>query len=96
MAYRDDPRVHDQVSARLAVAMLDAGEWALEHASELSIPTLLLHGEADSITSVDATIAFARSAGDIATLHTFPGLFHELHWERERQDTLQVIVDWLG
>lgn len=94
-AYQADPLVHDQVSARLAVAMLEAGEWALEHAAKLSVPTLLLHGSADAITSVDATFAFAQRAGDRSKLHTFPGLFHELHWEREG-DALQVIVDWLG
>ena len=94
-AYKADPLVHDLVSARLAVAMLDAGEWALEHAAELTVPTLLMHGMADPITSAQATIDFAQRAGRSCTLHTFPGLYHELHWELERDEAFEVVLDWL-
>jgi alpha-beta hydrolase superfamily lysophospholipase len=94
-AYKADPLVHDFVSTRLAVAMLDAGQWALDHAAKLTFPTLLMHGTADPITSVDATIEFAQRAGDTCTLRTFPGLYHELHWERERVEVTNVVLAWL-
>ena len=95
-AYKTDPLVHDLVSARLAVAMLDAGQWALDHASELHLPLLLMHGTADPITAIDATIEFAQRACDTCTLHTFPGLYHELHWERERAEVTKVVVGWIN
>ncbi|MBI2479514.1 MAG: lysophospholipase [Planctomycetia bacterium] len=94
-AYKTDPFVHNLVSARLAVAMLDAGEWALDHAAELTVPTLLMHGTSDPITSVAATIDFAQRAGDACVLHTFPGLYHELHWERERETVFNTVLEWL-
>ncbi|MDA1050647.1 MAG: lysophospholipase [Planctomycetota bacterium] len=94
--YKADPLVHDLVSARLAVAMLDAGQWALDHADKLAVPTLLMHGTSDPITSVNATINFAQRAGPSCTLRTFPGLYHELHWERERDEAFEVILDWLN
>ena len=94
-AYQDDPLVHDLVSARLAVAMLDAGQWALEHAGELTTPTLLMHGLSDPITSAQAILDFARRAGRSCTLRTFPDLYHELHWELERDEAFEVVRDWL-
>ncbi|MEO8165561.1 MAG: lysophospholipase, partial [Betaproteobacteria bacterium] len=94
-AHKADPLVHHMVSARLAVAMLDAGRWALEHAAELAIPTLLMHGTADSITAAQASIDFARRASRTCTLKTFPGLYHELHFERERDEAFEVVLNWL-
>jgi acylglycerol lipase len=44
-AYVDDPLVHDRISARLAIDMLHAGRWALEHAAKFPrrLPLLLMH-----------------------------------------------------
>jgi len=95
-AYQADPLVHDLVSARFAVAMIDAGAWALEHAADLSVPALLMHGLADAITSAAATIKFSRRAGNACTLHTFADLYHELHWEPEREAVFKTAFDWLN
>ena len=94
-AYKADPLVHAWVSARWAVAMLDAGQWALEHAAQLAVPALLLHGTSDPITYPQGTIDFAQRAAHACTLHTFAGLYHELHWEQERNQVFEVILDWL-
>lgn len=93
-AYKADPLVHDLVSARFAVAMLDAGQWAIENAGKLAVQTLLMHGMADPITSPQATIGFAERAGSLCTLKTFPGLYHELHWESERDRAFESILHW--
>lgn len=95
-AYKSDPLVHDLVSARLAVAMLDAGEWAVEHASALKTPTLLMHGTSDPITFADTSIEFAEGAGEICKLALFSGLYHELHREQESDRAFQTILEWLG
>ena len=58
-AYKSDPLVHNKISVRLAVEMLQAGEWALAHAAEFPLPLLLVHGSADEITSAAATQEFA-------------------------------------
>ena len=94
-AYKSDPLVHDFVSARLAVQMLDAGRWALAHATEIVVPMLLMHGTADPITSCDATCKFADGARENCTLKTWPGLLHELHWEREREEVVKCIIEWM-
>jgi len=94
-AYRADPLIHDWVSARLAVPMLAAGRWALAHAQELRLATLLLHGTADAVTSCEASGEFARRAGENCTLRAWPGLFHELHWEYERNEVLGCVLAWM-
>ncbi|MBC8354803.1 MAG: lysophospholipase [Planctomycetes bacterium] len=94
-AYKADALVHDQVSARIAVAMLDAGQWAIDHADQLSTPTLLMHGTSDPITSSDATVEFAERASECCTLEIFSDLYHELHWERESDEVFEVVLNWL-
>ena len=94
-AYRQDPLVHDRVSAVLGRTMLDAGKWALVHAPQLSVPVLLMHGGADRITSAAASRTFAERAGDLCTLKIWDGLYHELHFEVGSEEVLNAIHDWL-
>lgn len=90
-----DPLIHRRASARLATAMLDAGQWALDNAHQLALPTLLIHGSADPLTSPDASAEFARKAGDKCAFRVWEGLCHELHWETERDAVIHCIIDWL-
>src|SRR5690606_26190400 len=46
-AYIDDPLVHDRISARLARAVLEAGDVARAAAATWTLPTLLLYAGAD-------------------------------------------------
>jgi len=94
-AYGSDPLVHDRISARLALDMLQAGEWALAHAAEFPLPLLLVHGTADRLTSPRATQEFAaRTSGDV-TLKLWEGFYHETHNEPEKAQVLAFMIDWL-
>ncbi len=93
-AYNNDPLIHRRVSARLVAQAFDAGEWAFRHASEFPIPTLCLHGGADSITSSVATAEFSAAAPD-STFLLFPELVHEPHNEPEWEDVVTKIRDWV-
>jgi len=95
-AYADDPLVHDRVSARLGIDMLDEGEWALAHASEFFLPLLLMHGGADAICSAEATRHFAAAVTGDCTLKIWDALLHEIHNEPEQQQVFDAIVEWLG
>ena len=95
-AYLADPCVKGKITPRLLVAVIDAGRWALGHAAGLQVPLLLLHGDADPITSHGASQRFARAAGPLVTFRGWPGGFHELHNEPDQAEVLKVIVDWLG
>lgn len=95
-AYIQDPLVHNRVSARLAMDMLTAGEWALEHAAEFPLPLLLMHGADDPICSAQASREFAARVPGDCTFRLWDGLYHEMHNEPEQQQVFDMMVEWLG
>jgi alpha-beta hydrolase superfamily lysophospholipase len=94
-AYVNDPLVHDRISARFFVDTLDAGYWALAHASELSTPLLLMHGSDDRLTSAKASQEFAARAGSFCNLKIWDGLYHEIHNEPEQGQVFDYLRIWL-
>jgi len=94
-AYVNDPLVHDKISARLFVDMVEKGLWALGHAAENLLPLLLMHGGADRIISSEASEQFAASAGDKVTLHIWNGLYHEIHNEPEQDEVFAFMIEWM-
>jgi len=93
--YDNDPLGHDKISARLFVGMYEAGLWALDHATELALPLLLMHGGADPITSAEASRQFADKAGSHVTLRIWDGMYHEIHNEFEQAEVFKFMIEWL-
>lgn len=87
--------VHDRISARMFISTFQAGQWALEHASEFSLPLLLMQGGADKITSVEASREFANQITENCTLKIWDGLYHEIHNEPEKEEVFKFLIDWL-
>lgn len=94
-AYVHDSLVHDRLSARLGIDMLSAGEWLLEHARELTLPLLLMHGSADALCSSEANRHFAETATGDPTYRSWDGLYHEIHNEPEQQQVFDTMIAWL-
>jgi alpha-beta hydrolase superfamily lysophospholipase len=96
-AYVSDPLVHHgKVTARLIAEMMAAMKEALAHASEVTLPLLVMHGEDDVLTSPAGSREFhARAASDDKTLKIYPGLYHEIFNEPEKDVVLAELTDWL-
>ena len=94
-AYIEDPLVHDRISAGLFLAAYQAGLWALENASRLQVPLLLMHGTADRLTSPEASAAFCARVGPLCTLRLWEGLYHEVHNEPQKAEVLATLRNWL-
>ena len=101
-AYQTDPLVHDRLSARLGIDLLRSGEWALAHASEFTLPLLLMHGSEDRIVLADASRQFAermerqgQQLSGHCTFKLWEGLYHEIHNEPEKEQVLRFIVSWM-
>jgi alpha-beta hydrolase superfamily lysophospholipase len=94
-AYRNDPLVHDLLSAGLFISIQDSGLWALEHAAEFPLPLLMMQGSADPISSARANQEFVEKVGDKATFKMWNGLFHEIHNEPEQDKVIKMMIDWL-
>ncbi len=95
-AYENDPLVHSKISARLFVSIYESGLWALEHAAEVPLPLLLMHGTADRLAAAEASKEFAAKAGSKVTLKIWDGWFHEIHNEPDKAEVFKVMLDWLG
>ena len=94
-AYENDPLVHDRISARMFISIYQAGQWALEHASEFSLPLLLMHGGDDNLISVKASHEFAGKIKENCTLKIWDGLYHEIHNEPDKEEVFKFLIDWL-
>jgi alpha-beta hydrolase superfamily lysophospholipase len=94
-AYAADPLVHDRVSARLGIGLIDVGNWLLDHAAEWSLPLLVFAGNADRLTSSEASREFAAKVRGDFTLKIWDGLYHETHNEPEQSDVIGLMVRWI-
>jgi alpha-beta hydrolase superfamily lysophospholipase len=94
-AYKQDPLVHDQISARLFSAIHESGLWALDHAAEFPVPLLLMHGTADRLTSVEASREFAARGGKNVTARFWDGWYHELQNEPGKARVFAVMLKWM-
>lgn len=94
-AYREDPLVHDRISIRMYMEITRAGQWAIKHAGEFNIPLLLMHGNADPITSSEASEDFAEAAHPCTTLMLWKGGFHEICNDLQKEDAIAYLIGWL-
>ena len=62
----------------------------------LRVPLLVLHGGSDRLAAPSGSRSlFERAASADKTLKIYPGLFHEIFNEPERETVFADIVDWL-
>lgn len=94
-AYERDRYVHDRISASFFINLYQAGLYALQHANELKVPALIMHGGDDKITSAPASEEFARKASIVSQYRKWDGLYHEIHNEPEKEEVLQHVADWI-
>jgi alpha-beta hydrolase superfamily lysophospholipase len=95
-AYTRDRLVHDRITASFFVNLYQAGLYALQHANELKVPALLMHGGSDKITSAQASEEFAKKASLVTQFHLWDGMYHEIHNEPEREVVLTKVFDWIS
>lgn len=92
----DPDLVHHRISARLFFAIEQAGAAALADAAGLRAPVLLLHGGADSVTSMEATREFHERAGAAdKTFALYPDARHETHNDLCRDQVLRDVATWI-
>ncbi len=95
-SYDADKLIHGKVSLSTFMNIKNSGEWAIQNASKLQIPLLLMHSDTDPITSFTASEEFYQNANSFLTFLTFKGLFHELHNEPgEKEMIVAKAVDWV-
>jgi alpha-beta hydrolase superfamily lysophospholipase len=94
-AYRNDPYVHDRVSAGIGFSLLEAGFFLDSYGGAFHRPLLLTHGTKDALTDHKATEALAGRLKGEVTLKLWEGLFHETHFEPEKEQVLEYLTGWI-
>jgi acylglycerol lipase len=92
-----DPLVFQEGGpARTASELLSALRTLSERMDELSVPVLVLHGTADTVTDPEGSKALAtRARSADKTLKLYDGLFHDLLHEPEKVRVLEDVSQWL-
>jgi alpha-beta hydrolase superfamily lysophospholipase len=95
--YRDDPLVHSgKISARLVVELFGAIADLAERRGSLNLPVLVMHGEADVMTPAGGSQRFFDAVSSAEkTLRLYPGLYHEIFNEPEKDQVIGELCDWL-
>lgn len=95
-AYRQDPLVHDWITARFNAETFARGEGLIARAGELRVPFLMLQGGSDPIVDPSGTTRFfERAQAPGRALRVYPSLYHEIFNEPEQAQVFADIEDWL-
>lgn len=94
--YLGDPLVYTgKISARQAVEMFDAMKRVERGASKIALPILLMHGSDDSLTTPEGSKLLCDwVCSTDKQLKIYPGLYHEIFNEPEREQVLQDMLEW--
>src|SRR5512145_3170684 len=94
--YKSDPLVHHSILPRLFFQIEHYGILASQSIYKINIPLLVMHGDADPITSFRQTGGFVRNADSRTIFKEWPGGYHELHNEPNEPEVFNYLLNWLN
>lgn len=93
--YKNDPLVHNRITLRMGLSVIDAGKYAVKQAKEISVPSLLLLGTDDRIVDLEVNREFSANLISQHETIEYSKLYHELHNEPESAVVLKDIQQWM-
>jgi alpha-beta hydrolase superfamily lysophospholipase len=95
-AYKKDPLVHNLITAETGMGLLEWGKEVIANADKVTTTLMLIHGDADKLTSYKGTEAFAAKAINCEySINIVEGGYHELHNDPEKQELFDYLLEWL-
>jgi alpha-beta hydrolase superfamily lysophospholipase len=95
-AYEADPLTHPWASPRLATEAEVVRAQIRQGAAMWRVPTLMLHGGADPICLPEGARLFAaQTPPGTVEYRSYPGFYHEIHNEPEKEQVFSDIEAWL-
>lgn len=92
-SYFADPLVQTVATTKLGAEVFEAQKRVAEALSRLSIPTLVIHGGADTLVPPTASVDIGEIPGVERRL--YPTLRHELFNEPEGPEVVSEVIDWI-
>lgn len=95
--YRSDPLVyHGGIPTRTGAEVIRVGEETRRHAAEIKTSLLLLQGTADAVILCRTAETFFQAVGSgDKTFRLYPGLYHDLPREPEKEAICTEIANWI-
>jgi alpha-beta hydrolase superfamily lysophospholipase len=94
--HMEDPLVHYRITARLFFEFQMMRASLQRRARELKVPTLILHGGDDPVATASGSERWATLAPKgMVEVRLYPGLYHEVLNELERDDIIASMIGWL-
>jgi alpha-beta hydrolase superfamily lysophospholipase len=96
-AYKADPMVyHGKIPTGIGRALLQVGETMPRRAPALTAPLMVVHGADDRLIPTDGSRRLVECVGSTdVELKVYPGLYHEVFNEPERDRVLDDVVVWI-
>jgi alpha-beta hydrolase superfamily lysophospholipase len=94
-AYKNDPLVHGFITASASIGILEAAAFLNNFSGAMPVPTLLMHGAEDKLTSQPASEAFAHRVSGPITYKKWDGMYHEIHNEPSKLEVFNYILGWM-
>lgn len=96
--YRNDPLILRYATLRFFYEFVQRGiPWARKNAPHYSLSCLILHGKADRIISYRSSLKiYEQLSSPDKEVKIYPGLYHELIQEPEREQVWLDIATWLN
>ncbi|KAJ3181973.1 hypothetical protein HDU87_000311 [Geranomyces variabilis] len=94
--YTTDPLVHSYTSMGTARDIVLNGENLSNSAHNFKLPVLVVCGDADRIISYkDCREWFVLAGSSDKSWKSYDGFYHELHNEPEKEQVIQLYIDWI-
>ena len=95
--YDNDPLIYrDGMPFGTAAAVVDSARYVDMHAGQIELPIFIGHGTGDKIVNFIASERLHERIGSQdKTLKLYPGFYHEILNEPEREQVMQDMLDWL-
>ena len=95
-AYEEDPSVFKVMTVRWGTEYLATQDWVKDHASEIKLPILILHGGEDMLCAPEGSeFLFEAISSEDKTLKIYPSYFHEVHNEPGYVTVIEDINNWM-
>lgn len=92
--YFADPLVQTSASTRLGAEAFEAQERVQESLANLSVPTLVIHGGADTLVPPQSSVPLGKLENVERRL--YPTLRHESFNEPEGPEVVDEVIGWIG
>ncbi|MFO8057709.1 MAG: alpha/beta hydrolase [bacterium] len=94
--YKNDPLVHDRVSARWFTEFLNAIDRVQQNAHQITVPVLVMQsGDDNMVNPAGAREFHDRLTTEDSALQYWDGFYHEMFNETQKQKPISFMIEWI-